>query len=187
MTIEEETAKSTASPMPGVIRIMRSYNGRSRWYWQATWLQSRVELKELFSEAQFGPEEAKKLAIEAKTTEDNYNRLLKRGSPITKEERNQLTVERDAAFKARRALVSSKTSIEGLKLVRGVNYVAKSDRFVVTWIWRHKRIAKSFSCKKLGFEEAKNLAVAFRKKKDEARINSYVFPDFGDVPSPALS
>ena len=124
MTSEEETAKSTESPMPGVIRIRRLTRGRPHWYWQATWLQSKAEIKELFSEAKFGLEEAKRLAIETKIAEDNFNRLLKRGSAITKEDRIRIRAERDAAYKARRAVVARKTTVEGLELVWGVNYEA---------------------------------------------------------------
>jgi len=172
-----DTNSESLDEVLGVVRVFKNGCEGHLWYWQASWLEEMVLFKELYSEARFGPNEARRLAIEAKRVEEYYSRLLRRKAPITKQERKKLRAERLEMKLARKKLLNYKVTADGQRLVKGVDYDPSRERFVVRWVERRRRMKKSFSVRQLGFDSARQLAIDFRMVKDDCRMRRFVFPD----------
>jgi len=148
----------------GVARVKIGEAHKVKWYWVASWYDKRRK-SEYYSESKLGAEKAKELAFIARRVEHEFRMRLK-AAGINAAERKVIKAERRSAAAARKIFIrGKKRELRGL--VKGVTFEANKDRYVARLTWRKRKTKKSFSVKKYGDEQAKQMATDWRRAMEE--------------------
>jgi hypothetical protein len=139
------------------------------WYWMASYMIAKKQIKEIYSIASWGEQEAQRLAVKARDDEMEFERRLNDPS-LTAETRAAIESERDIARQARKRLREER-GVFGIvtKAPTGVSFHARDNCWIAHWIDKGKRKHVYFPVRGRDSEEVKAEAIK-RRKAEIAKI-----------------